>query len=233
MKYNLNAMKPHMLLLLILCFFENCDTRDTVWITKDNEAPALLFSNQKNELVDSAKYSLKLKQEKIVLTFSVRDQNNNAKEAKILRMSGTSVEPTSTALDLSLNPKASIACNIKGTGMSVFTITVSDWLGFTAMGKYSVLVFDNISPTARLTATADSQDKFTYQLNASDSKDGDARFGGTILLYSYDIDGYKFSTKLSTIPWSFASTGAHTIKLKVTDNDHAESNEFIQEIKIL
>jgi|SRR6218665_1515929 len=201
--------------LLFIC---RCDTSEA-WLTKGDRLPAAEFGSGKTTGADSAKYSLKAKQESLTLNFSVSNGNNNLKHVRIRRISGDSADPDKELFD-GIISRGRVKFTIKKTGVSVFDFTAADVLGGSTTSRYTLTVFENLPPTAKLAAIPSQDNKYLYTLDASGSKDGDQKFGGNIQIYRYTIDGgYTFDTASPSIPRTFFAAGRHVIKLVTVDNE--------------
>ena len=101
----------------------------------------------------------------------------------------------------------------------VFTTTDKYNLTTTAMATFTV--FDNIPPVALFTTTHTAvYDPLQYNIDASASFDGDAKFGGQIVKYQFTINtSYVVTTTFNNINYIFPSTGNYTISVRVQDNN--------------
>jgi len=101
----------------------------------------------------------------------------------------------------------------------VFTTTDKYSLTTTAMATFTV--FDNIPPVALFTTTHTAvYDPLQYNIDASASYDGDAKFGGQIVKYQFTINtSYVVTTAFNNINYIFPSAGNYTISVKVQDNN--------------
>lgn len=106
-----------------------------------------------------------------------------------------------------------------GAHSIVFTSTDSYNLTTTAVATFTV--FDNLPPVALFTATKQAiYNSLQYNIDASSSFDGDAKFGGQIVQYQFTINtSYVVTTAFNNINYIFPSTGSYTINVKVKDNN--------------
>lgn len=225
-------MKTNVLILTISCvILGSCDTRES-WFSDKNDPPVLTLS-VKN---DSAKKSLKISQPSVTARLKIADESSRLSSLSVQHISGESAQPSSSEMDTGTGEK-SIHFQIKSPGVSVFDFVATDLLGKTEKARYTITVVENLLPVAKLSVVhhkkGDSNDKFSFLLDASQSKDPDARFGGRIQSYQYTVDdSYTFNSSLARIPYSFTSPGRHTVKLTAVDNEGALSEAVTEEINI-
>jgi hypothetical protein len=110
-------------------------------------------------------------------------------------------------------------------GAHTFTVRVTD--AHTRSTQASTTVKVTAPPTTNLTAMpADPQSGETITL---DSASADA--GGSVVQHEWDLDGngtYERSTDaVRTLETKFATPGAHTVGVRVTDNDGATSTQSL------
>jgi|SRR6218665_135114 len=215
----------------------SCDNRYD-FIAKQRETnavPVLTLNGAKEKpAADSAKYSLKVKQESITLNFTANDDNSNLKHVVISRVSGDSAYPDKETIAGNNNVISDlIKFTIKKTGVSVFDLTAVNVLGGSTTRRYTLTVFENLPPATKLAATPSRDNKYLYALDAGGSKDGDQKFGGYIQIYRYTIDGiYTFDTASPSIPRTFFTAGRHAIKLVTVDNEGMASEALNLDINI-
>lgn len=224
-------MKNNALILIIACStLLSCETREA-WFSDKNEPPVLTLSVAS----DSAKKSLKISQASVSTRLKIVDENNRLSTLVIQKVSGESAQPSS-AMDTEVGEKA-VNFQIKSVGVSVFDFIGTDILGKTGNTRYTITVFENLAPVAKLSVEADKKgdgnDAFSFVFDASLSKDQDVRFGGGIQSYQYTLDNsYTFNSTVARTPYSFLSKGRHTVKLVAVDNEGALSESVTQEINI-
>lgn len=117
-------------------------------------------------------------------------------------------------------------------------------LSFRGVNRYNVVgapyvitlvIYENLPPTARFIVKPGNDGKNSRVLDASASKDEDERFGGIILTYIYEIRrnseppfppmaNYDKTSK--TTPCGLPGPGVYSITLVVYDNDGAPSPPF-------
>lgn len=95
--------------------------------------------------------------------------------------------------------------------------------------EYKVYAFENLPPVAVFSKTNVVSkailSPYEYTIDASNSFDKDARYGGYIKSYDYYINDVKIATSASSKrDWIFSGSGNYNIKIVVTDNDGSTSS---------
>lgn len=130
------------------------------------------------------------------------------------------------------NGKHTVSYSPTMLGKAILYFNVNDNIGNTVSNKIEITSFDNITPIAKLKATKviDANMPLTYTISASESVDGDAKFGGSIQAYQFIIEGKTFPLQTSpTLMWSFGSPGDYSITVICIDSDNAQSTKTITE----
>jgi hypothetical protein len=112
----------------------------------------------------------------------------------------------------------------KGENDNEITLSAMDSFDKESTAMVHLHTFINLPPVAVLEISEN-----TYggvKIDASGSYDKDYKYGGMIVRYYYNINGYLIEDNLSSINYIFESTGAKLIKLKVKDNEGRFSNEI-------
>ena len=106
-------------------------------------------------------------------------------------------------------------------GIHGIVFTTTDKYNVTTNAMATFTVFDNIPPVALFTTTHTAvYDPLQYNIDASASFDGDAKFGGQIVKYQFTINtSYVVTTAFNNINYIFPSTGNYTISVRVEDNN--------------
>lgn len=108
------------------------------------------------------------------------------------------------------------------TGTSLIVLEAKDQFDKIASKKIEIVTFDNLAPAAYMkvvTPTVSANKE--YLLDASGSFDRDAKFGGTIVSYTFTINGKSFETVdgSPTASWIFGNKGKYNISVSVKDSD--------------
>lgn len=115
-------------------------------------------------------------------------------------------------------------CNFEGSGFLSANIYLKD--GFTEVYSktFYVSLFENLTPHVKITGLINSTNVMTYDIDASQSYDRDAKYGGEIISYQYVVDGGEpIITVQSSYSHTFATNGSHVIEVSVKDNDEVWS----------
>ena len=106
-------------------------------------------------------------------------------------------------------------------GIHGIVFTTTDKYNVTTNAMATFTVFDNIPPVALFTTTHTAvYDPLQYNIDASASYDGDAKFGGQIGKYQFTINtSYVVTTAFNNINYIFPSNGNYTISVRVQDNN--------------
>jgi len=111
---------------------------------------------------------------------------------------------------------------IKGVGTTSININVLDSFGKSAFCSYKVNSFDNYDPFVSFVLVhRNFVSPFEYSVDASSSYDRDFRFGGKIVRYVFEIDGYIIESKNDKVNFVFEGPGKYSIKVSAVDNDGA------------
>jgi hypothetical protein len=107
-------------------------------------------------------------------------------------------------------------------GTSDLMFTATNRFGKISSVHARVCYFDNIPPKPILSVTrTNNTTSYEYQIDGSGSYDGDAKFGGYIIGYTFTLDHQVIQTQRSSIKYIFPAPGAYTIVLAVKDNNNA------------
>ena len=106
-------------------------------------------------------------------------------------------------------------------GIHSIVFTTTDKYNVTTTAMATFTLFDNILPVALFTTTHTAvYDPLQYNIDASASYDGDAKFGGQIVQYQFTINtSYIVTTAFNNINYIFPSSGNYTISVRVQDNN--------------
>jgi len=109
-------------------------------------------------------------------------------------------------------------------GMATATICVKDSYGKETNKNLIFTFIENLPPVAKIQVEqVGISENREVQVNATGSYDKDARLGGSIILYEYNLDGYIFTTPSSLINYIFPTTGVKIISVRVKDNNNVWS----------
>lgn len=109
-------------------------------------------------------------------------------------------------------------------GMATATICVKDSYGKETKKNLVFTFITNLPPVAKIQVEpVGLSGNREVQVNATGSYDKDARLGGSIVLYEYNLDGYTFTTPSGFISYIFPTTGVKNIAVRVKDNNNVWS----------
>lgn len=114
---------------------------------------------------------------------------------------------------------------IKREGVARGVVVGRDIYGRESRIGFSVTAFANKPPLAKCEVTKVGYlGQYEICIDMSSSKDGDAEFGGELVMYEYTItssDGnvYNIQTELSKISYIFAAGGLEKVQCRVCDSD--------------
>lgn len=241
-------MKGKMIsLVLLLITVFSCEFR---WddASKENQAPELFFlpsyqngaGNENLEksqmLTDSIKIGQKTNAGSYTFYVEVEDDypelieigtSYDATEGEVTAI--TSIETNVNVYQLEYVPSSiGIGKEIgKRMEKKELTIYAKDHYGKRSNIYLELMVYDNLIPKAVMQyKQIGSIRPGHFEINAIYSYDQDAKYGGYITEYAFEIDGKKIQTKKSIIEYIFQEPGQYELKLKVKDNDGEWSEEL-------
>lgn len=110
-------------------------------------------------------------------------------------------------------------------GVSSMTLNVKDGFGKACSVNVQVTFFKNLVPVCKFTVTQVAQlSKYEIDINASSSFDQDAKWGGSVVKWEYQIQSnYNKQTDLNDIHYICDSPGQKKITVRCQDSDGAWS----------
>ena len=127
--------------------------------------------------------------------------------------------------------------NVLREGVVRGALTGRDIYGRESSVEFSVSAFANRPPVARCEVSkVGNLGDYEVKIDMGASKDGDAEFGGRLVMYEYTItssDGnvYNVQTELSCISYIFKQSGLEKVQCRVCDSDGVWSDwvsEYVQ-----
>ena len=113
-------------------------------------------------------------------------------------------------------------------GVASAFICVKDSYGAIVRKELIFTFFYNLPPVAKF--SVDFVAEREIDVNASSSFDRDARLGGGVALFEYDLNGYKFTSYSPIVRYKFPTSGTKVIRLRVKDNNNVFSEVFSKTI---
>jgi len=127
-------------------------------------------------------------------------------------------------VDLSLIPKQ--------TGLNNITFRLEDKFNEISEAKLNLFVFDNLLPIAKFESVLSEPTIGEYTFDGSASYDQDGNFGGEVVAYEWNINGFVFTTPEPVVKHVFGQAGTYTIRLRVMDNNKSFSQIIEKRITI-
>jgi hypothetical protein len=238
-------LNRHILLFALLSVFSiACDeTKD--FLEDLNDAPQIGFTSNPDApiLVDSIKIGPFTSQEKYSIVLRVTDRNSNINEVLYTQLAGRGVliqddtevvsnnisfEKDSSVLEFDYYPEV--------LGLHELGLRVSDRFGLSNSVSIQIISFDNLLPVAVFNfSRLGSRDRNEYVINAGESFDRDAKYGGTVVEYEFTVLGKVYrllATTDSSIRIIFQAKGVFPVAVRVRDNDGKWSSYVEKEIVV-
>lgn len=127
-------------------------------------------------------------------------------------------------VDLSLIPRQ--------IGQNNITFRLEDKFNVTSEAKLNLFVFDNLLPIAQFEEFESNPATREYTFDATSSYDQDSNYGGEVVAYEWNINGFVFTTPKPIVKHVFSQGGIYIVGLKVMDNNKAFSQTIEKRISI-
>lgn len=207
-------------LLFAVLLISSCDTREDYFLDL-NKAPEIVLTKNGVVMEESIIDTLKIGRNKTI-NYEILDEE----------FLSLNYELSGNGIDVNIdNNTVSIQTTTKGK--SEITLFTQD--SFLAHKRRKVIIetIDNWFPVAKMKmANVAVVSPNEVEIDASTSYDADARFGGKITMYEYDLNNNVFQSPLSKIRYIFGSSGQKKIGVRVKDNEGAWSEWNVQYIII-
>lgn len=221
-------------IILVLLF--SCDTREDYYLLNNKKPKFTIASNnswsfnknQSTTIIDTLKsgfdYKINLAwEDSNPLTLSYMDN-----------LSSTLSYDGIKGNDFLLNNSKDAIINTSTIGDHNIDLKITDPFNESVLTKINLFVFNNLKPVGEFTATklSSSSNINEYEFDASNSYDKDEKFGGEIVIYSYDISNtqtsynHTFNSNFSKSLFIFPDTGIYSINLIVYDNNNDQSVNY-------
>lgn len=204
----------------VLFIFSGCDNRED-FFSEVNKAPSLTILVNNLPIGDNFADSIKLG-----YGYPVKCQISDDSDKNL-----SPFLAKSSLLDFAYNyNEVTKEFRLDGMkeGVASAIICVKDSYGALVSKELVFTFFTNIPPVARF--SVDYVAEREIDVNASSSFDRDARFGGNVVLFEYDLNGYKFTSYSPIVRYRFPSSGTKVIRLRVKDNSNVFSDVFSKTI---
>lgn len=139
-----------------------------------------------------------------------------------------------TSVDVSGVEKGMLQFNALKPGFYSFVVSVKDPEGLSSNAVVELNALGNMLPVPVLNLTqTNALAPRQVKIDGSGSYDVDAKWGGKVTKYEYEIEGfYKTETVRNTIDFIFPKSGLYKVTLRVLDNDDAWSAPIIRQITV-
>lgn len=229
-------MKNLSIIIIGLAFF-SCDTRLDHRL-EINEKPTFKIRSTNDWSINSNKTfktilndSLKLGNE-YEIEYSVTDDNesillekkDNLNSSLLYNFVPNDIQSVKVG-------KGDLIISAGEIGFHQIKLEVTDQFENKHLNELNLTVFKNIIPVAEfsITENTNSNNPKEYIFNASSSYDQDAKFGGKIDQYIYEISNtqtnfsYTLPSNLKITPYLFPDTGTYSVSLRTIDNNSGQS----------
>lgn len=227
-------MKYNAITILLLILFSCDDSLDQ--LQKENQSPEAFFTYLENDVTvifDSVKFSSTTKK-RYSQDVTVSDSEGNLKEIFFIITSGSGkVYSTAGRTERLLTVDPSLGVNNiykfsyepEQLGYHEIKIFARDNLDEFDTLIVKLTVFENLPPVAKLTVKPTRVvSKYEYTIDGTQSFDKDAKYGGEIALYRFNINSLIIDTKSPKFPYVFGGEQIVNIGLKVQDSNGEWSN---------
>ncbi len=228
-------MKHYIALILLVVLTQSCDKRLDYW-EENNLSPSVPVSSYLNFWSDDSTFTELLvdslrNTEDYYLVFARWDDRIDHYKIMISEPSYGNLyyEGEEVIYDTYFDPGVDYGkfrYIPSGTGTDVITITAID--AYERIGKttFSVLVFDNLPPvidniTIENIANISPRE---YEIDVSNSRDLDQKFGGSIYQYEYVVGDDTIRTPNDIINYVFSEAGVYTLSARAQDNEFVWSD---------
>jgi hypothetical protein len=197
------------ILLAALCLATlGCDKSNDFFLSVNQDPVISIFykGNEIDSFVDSIKIGTPL-----YFEYNIQDEEN------------LSLLPSDTTVGVNFQFGRN-SFHIHGDTEGFFNVQLFTFDSFNVRSAvpFSLRVFRNLKPICVLNSS--SLGEKTVEVDLSSSYDKDKRFGGSIVMYEFDFNGYIFESTSSKVRHVFATNGQKRIRARVKDNNNEWSN---------
>ncbi|HMO39722.1 MAG TPA: hypothetical protein PKC76_09670 [Saprospiraceae bacterium] len=234
----MKAFSIQILFLLTVLAVVSCNKKNRsdgeVGTPFDKNAPTIRINNEES-LRDTFKFGI---DNLYTFQFSIKDDQT----ARLLSASkldnglvlykGNILNNTS--VDITGVEQGELQFRALKAGFFSFAVKVTDPQGLSSFVLVELNALENKLPVPVLELIqTDAVAPGQVRISADKSFDADARWGGKIMKYEYDIEGfYKTETVRNTIDFIFPQAGTYRVSLRVMDNDQAWSAPISRQITV-
>ncbi|MCP4459709.1 MAG: hypothetical protein GY816_17040 [Cytophagales bacterium] len=219
-------MKYLIVSFILLLFFASCDDRLEGFIG----ALDADFSLNNGIESDSVKIGLKSTSGNYAITVSATNIGDIASiKFDVLEGNIDILQDGLNISELNLSSTMNLEVEFKAAETVTIEFILIDKVGASITKTIQLVVFENLPPVAVMDVSKIAQvDPFEIQLNANESFDRDAHFGGSVSAYEWEIDGVTFLTTDPISKYILGGTGSFIVTLRVFDNDSESSAKIVE-----
>ncbi|PCI95606.1 MAG: hypothetical protein COB15_12000 [Flavobacteriales bacterium] len=221
------------ILFTIIIMLLSCDKRKD-FFEELNEAPVVLLNSRDNVGSNHAAYttevldSFKLSNGTYILNILSTDESTGSKLSAYINPTGPYILNQSPPIINGENEE--IAAQILFTptviGTYIYNVKVVDKFNIESEATAKIEVFNNLPPVSpSLIITPDPLlNIYEHKFNASACYDRDAKYGGKVVKYNWQVDAnYNVETEFNIIKYIFPWPGSYVVRVRCQDNDGAWS----------
>jgi hypothetical protein len=212
--------------LITILLFSACK-KDSEPSSPGDDTPPVILLDGKDIYEDTLKFSVN---PEIEFSFTIEDDLSGH------TLSMSKLDDAIVYYDGSVLNNAAVDINTKSgnlqfraleVGVHSFFLTIEDEAARSNTVLIEITALGNLQPRAVLTAEQiDETAPYHVRVDASQSFDEDAQWGGAITAYEFDLEGfYQVETARGELDYIYPEPGNYTITLRVKDNDGAWSGE--------
>lgn len=235
--------------LVLLTGLSSCDTRNDVLLSNNTEPTAVIKSNNAWSLNNIKKYTQVIFDTvKLTNTYDYNHQISDDNKSSFISIDGNydgliliknGINFNSFSNNYQTETKTNnLTFKPNRVGDHLLNITTKDIFDKETTNKLYVNCFLNLPPVAMINVTRLTQlGNRNYEFDASSSFDGDAKYGGNILEYFFEVREssvlqYQVTGSANTINYNFTRPGTFDISVKVRDNNNVWSGFAFQTITV-
>lgn len=230
-------MRKFLVFIFAANLLVGCDKREKYF--KENSIPPTIGLVKNNEIFSNISDSVKVVQSEqqfypMEIKLSTQNSEINSLQFRVIKGKGHLEYRERKVLGNALPAEYSslVLKYVPETlGEHKITFVATNRFGVKSEMNTTVLFFENFPPKATLEILEVDVDGREYMLDGSDSKSGDAKFGGFIKKYIFAIDGNNYELNSPKMNYIFPKKGDYQIKLKVIDGDGVE-DETVKTFKV-
>ena len=200
------------ILIISVLIFSGCEHKD--YFVENNRKPEITVSIDGVNYSKSINDSIKAGFSQLRAYYKVSD--DNYQYSIKIDYSGLNVSENEIDRSIIIDSDSVIDCTIK--------IIVVDPYGETDNCDINIISFENLAPVAKFEVTETSG--YAVNISATGSYDKDAKYGGYIEKYRYQIlPEFDIQVSFNEINYNFGKAGIYEIRVSVMDNQGMWSDQ--------